>query len=466
MQLIAPTRFEGGNATFVVAAREREPDFDETSNQKSMTSPIYRTFLVTSTANDGSGSLRQAIRDLDAACTTDPCLIAFHIEEPSSTPWKTIHITSPLPFLSAGNYFIDGSWQTETVGDTNPGGPEIEISGGGMANGDGLLIGAGCHGEVASLAINGFRGNGVSVIDTSYPCKGNICLAQSKVTSDTVIHHLFLGTDPTGSVARANGLRGVGTSFGLGPHASIVPAVLIDNSVISGNTRSGIFVDTGTVTITGNRIGLKAHSNDPLPNGASGIYFGAGEVLYYSEASATAISSNDIAFNRDFGIAINPKSLTSFSKNRIWANGNLAIDNGLDGKQTAIDTGSYGGPMPAPWIMSAQYDALSNKTVVKGMVWIPRSAGAYAYSTVELFASNTAGTHGMGDAQTYIGSADTIPFPPDVSTPQAYLFIIPVDGNHPGEWLTATVTRIEISNLAKPIRFISSELSTPVQVTR
>jgi hypothetical protein len=451
MQFIAPPHFDGGSVTFNAWAA------GETVVQTSITAPLYRTFLVTNTANDGAGSLRQAILDLNAACTTNACAIGFHIDEPSATPWKTIRITSTLPTVTAGNYVIDGSWQTETVGDTNPDGPEIEISGGGTAGGDGLTIGAGCHGEVANLVINGFRGNGVSVINTRNPCKAKSDF--EAVIADTEIHHLFIGTDPTGSLARPNGLRGVGTSFGFG---NITPAVLIDHSVISGNARSGIFVLAGFVTITENRIGLKAHTEEPLPNGASGIYFGASGTWF---TRAAAISSNDIAYNRQFGVAVNPRTPTSLSKNRIWGNGNPAIDYGLDGVPTPVDTGTpHTDPMPRPFITSARYDAITNKTAVRGEVSIPRSSGPYVQSTIELFASDTAGPRGTGDARTYLGSVNTIPFPPDVSTPQVFQFLITVDGNHEGDWVTATVTRAEL--LFPEMILMTSELSAPEQVTR
>ncbi|MEA2339722.1 MAG: hypothetical protein QOE82_3729 [Thermoanaerobaculia bacterium] len=151
-----------------------------------------------------------------------------------------------------------------------------------------------------------------------------------------------------------------------------VPVVSIDHCVISGNVRSGIFVLDGFVTISENRIGVKAHSDEPLPNGASGIYIGASS-LQLSETPA--ISSNVIAYNREFGIAVNPAKFTSFSTNRIWGNGNAAIDYGLNNAPTPVNTGSYGGLMPSPVITSARYDSASDKTVITGSVWLTPSGG-------------------------------------------------------------------------------------------
>ena len=53
--------------------------------------------------------------------------IAFRIEEATATPWKTIHVLSPLPRI-VQYVDIDGTSQTLDVGNTNTGGPEIEIS--------------------------------------------------------------------------------------------------------------------------------------------------------------------------------------------------------------------------------------------------------------------------------------------------------------------------------------------------
>ena len=263
--LIAPSTFESGSIVLTAKATEREQDFNPSSNSWTTAPQLYNTFYVTSTANDGTGSLRQAILDANAS-TNGPRAIGFRIEEPSPTPWKTIRITSPLPAITAsGGVRVEGGIQSRFLGDTNPDGPEIEISGEGSVDGDGLLI-TDCATEIANLVINGFRRNGISAIATSTGC-----------LPFPELHHLFIGTDPTGSEARPNGQRGIGISVPNGTDINQAGGGAdIHDCVISGNALSGIFDLSGRLNVWGNRIGVKAGSDEPLTNGASGIFIGTG----------------------------------------------------------------------------------------------------------------------------------------------------------------------------------------------
>jgi hypothetical protein len=242
---LATPQYGNGLIVFTATATEREHDFDPTSNTKTVTTRLYDPFHVTTTADDGTGSLRQAILDANANCADATlCKIVFAIGEASPNPWKTIRIASPLPAITAANLILDGASQTQFSGNTNSDGPEIEISGGGTIDGDGLTI-ATCNAEVSNVAIGGFRGNGISVT-TAQPatCPGFY---------RTSLHNLFIGTDPTGSSARPNG-HGIG--------ASQSADIVISDSVISGNIRSGIFGLSGHLLVSSNRIGVKAHTDE------------------------------------------------------------------------------------------------------------------------------------------------------------------------------------------------------------
>jgi hypothetical protein len=424
--LIGPPAYGDGGITFTATATESEQDFDPKSNTATTFTPIVLPLVVTSTANDGSGSLRQAIFDANAAATSGPIRISFGIDEPSANKWKTIHITSPLPAVTASNTQIDGATQSSLLGDTNPDGPVIEISGGGTVDGDGLTL-EGCVAEVANLAINGFQRNGVSVFDAHLP---------AKCTVSAQLHNLFIGTDPTGSEARPNGQRGIGISSG---------GASIFDCVVSGNARSGVFDLAGLVGIFGNRIGVKAHSDDPLPNGASGIFIGPGGYGSFigSDIIASTRPGNVIAFNREMGVAIAAGVFdVSVRGNRIWNNGGLGIDIGLDGPtmSTMSDQGSL---ITAPTLTLAHYDPVSNKTIVEGDAVAHSNAGD-PFFPVDFYANDAAGPSGFGEGQRPIGMTK------DANFTSATHFHIEFDGDLTGQFITATATNVNYEGFAKP----------------
>jgi hypothetical protein len=418
--LVAPAGYGTGSTAFTASATERENDFDPASNTATSVSQFYNTFYVTTTSNDGSGSLRQAILDTNAACNVSTlCAIGFRIDEPSANPWKTIHITTPLPALTSPNIRLDGGIQTGLLGDTNPDGPEIEISGGGVVDGDGLLVSS-CGAEIANLTINGFRRNGLSV---SRPA----CLGYAGAQ----LHHLYLGTDPTGSMARPNGQRGLGIAVPNGVNFnSATGAISIHDCVISGNILSGVFDLSGRVSMNGNRIGVKAHSDDPLPNCASGIFIGPGGFGSAIGADIGTTRGNVIAFNRETGVAITAGLFdVSVIGNQIWSNGLLGIDIGLNGPTLSTDAG-LGITLSVPTLTLAHYDPVSRKTIIEG--------DTPGDGTVNLYASDSVDSSGYGEGQRPIGIAVTAHFH------------FEVDGDLTGQFITATNTRLDAHIAAKP----------------
>ena len=104
----------------------------------------YRTFAVTTTADNGPGSLRAAIEDANAWTGTGLAVIFFAIdpsdsnfrdvdaERPDGDAAPDVFVISPetsLPALMRGNILINGQSQLIATGDTNPFGPEIVLSG-------------------------------------------------------------------------------------------------------------------------------------------------------------------------------------------------------------------------------------------------------------------------------------------------------------------------------------------------
>jgi hypothetical protein len=434
-RLIAPATYGNGLLAVSALVSEGEPDFDQGTNYTTASAQLADTFYVAESGNEGSGSLRQAILDANAACTgATPCTIAFRLTEPRHVgPWDTIAITTPLPVLTASNIRIDGGTQTSFIGDTNVDGPEVEISGGGKVDGDGLVI-SGCDVQVMNLVVNGFGRNGLSV--SRPPCAGFV---------STELHHLFIGTDPTGAQARPNGQRGIGISLGTfaSPFGELVT---IHDCVISGNALSGIFDLSGRANIWGNRIGVKAHTDDPLPNGASGIFIGPGG--YGSAVGPDVLSpnlpGNVIAYNGETGVAVAANVFNvSILGNKIWGNRLLGIDIGLDGPTLATKVSTDTTTLLVPTLTLAHYDPVSKKTIIEG--------DASAGGSLSLYANDTIDPSGYGEGQRPIGGSPLIPF----STITHYH--IEIDGDLTGQFITATSTRVDYEGFAKPAGKVIAE---------
>jgi hypothetical protein len=214
---------------------------------------LMATFVVTSTANEGTGSLRQAI--LDANKTTAPDTINFKI----GTGQKTIQPTQGLPSINQPT-ILDAT--------TQPGfqsTPIIELSGEKITTKqDGLRVNVGAV-TVKGLVVNDFTGSGVFLFNNS----GTITLDND-----------WIGLDKTGTKAEPNDGHGILVQ---GPNN------VIKNSRIGGNGQAGIFVYTSKSTntkITGNYVGTNAQGTSKVPN-KNGIQVNGGDYTTIGGSSTT-----------------------------------------------------------------------------------------------------------------------------------------------------------------------------------
>lgn len=228
-------------------------------------------FTVTTTADSGAGSLRQAINDAnDHTNVGGPDSIVFNIR---GTGVQTISPLLPLPAITDpvnidgytqftdlnGNNARD-EWEPGASANTN--GPglgdnavlQIELDGSQVGSTDfvgGLTISGGGS-TIRGLAINHFAYFGILVTNNG----GN------------TFNGNFIGTDPSGTVAKSNGLGGIlitgangNTVGGLSP---------ADRNVISGN--GGCNVQLGPSDgnlIEGNFIGTDASGTIALSTAAT-----------------------------------------------------------------------------------------------------------------------------------------------------------------------------------------------------
>jgi hypothetical protein len=206
---------------------------------------------VSSTADSGPGSLRQAI--LDANAHTGADTITFAV------PGDGVHTIQPLSALPVvtESVTIDGTTQPGYTGS-----PLIEL--------DGHLAGSGADGVsiqtgglamtilVKGLAINRFAGSGISIT------------CGSATNASVVIQGNRIGTDPSGTQALGNG-TGV-YSLWSPAHVTIGGTAAGAGNLISGNARNGIEIfGAGFAVIQGNRIGTDVTGSQRLGNGV-GIY--------------------------------------------------------------------------------------------------------------------------------------------------------------------------------------------------
>jgi hypothetical protein len=243
---------------------------------------VLSVFTVSNTDDSGSGSLRQAILDADAA-TSGPITIALQI--PTSDPnfvdddsglsggdsaadVFVISPLSPLPALNNPNaaIIIDGGTQTAFTGDTNPFGPEVVLDGTSAGLANGLVILSGGN-EVHGLDIRRFSYDGIFV-------PGGV---------DNWIAGNDIGTDATGTIALGN--NGVGVAIVAGARSNIIGTDgdgvgdAAEGNLISGNGSNGVEIDdagTSGNLVAGNLIGTDASGTRALANSNGVVIYADG----------------------------------------------------------------------------------------------------------------------------------------------------------------------------------------------
>jgi parallel beta-helix repeat protein len=256
----------GGNATPV------------TETTGLLTLNPYDPSVVTTTADSGAGSLREAI---NYANSNPGTTITFNIPGPANQSdggesWWRIAPASALPMITADGTVIDATSQAANQGDTNGRGPEIELNGASAGPGaSGLTISASGI-TVRGLVINQFKESGIALIGGS----GNTIAGN------------YLGPDATGSVGEIGNVQ-QGILIYQSTDNIIGGIWTSDRNVISGNRQRGIWIDdngdgpavgaSGT-QIVGNYIGTNASGTGRLPfsEGATPQYQQIGIALWDS----------------------------------------------------------------------------------------------------------------------------------------------------------------------------------------
>jgi uncharacterized repeat protein (TIGR01451 family) len=376
---------------------------------------LLATFTVTSVADSGAGSLRQAI--LDANATPGANAIRFALPGPG--PYSIAPATD-LPTVS-NTVTIDGTTQPGYAGT-----PIVELNGAletGFANGgNGLTISA-PNTTVRGLVINRFRAFALNVLGAN----------------GSVIAGNFLGTDPSGTVGEGNlegGINVSGTTI-----LTIGGLTAADRNVISGNSGDGIDVYSGSGqptgnVIVGNLIGTDVTGTRALGNTANGIFLGSSgnQIGGTGPGAANTIAFNGLAgvrvgsYNFETGVTANP-----VRGNAIFGNSALGIDLGDAGVTL---NGSYGtgiGPnlLQSFPTLNTAYPSGSGTRVEGQLGSTPNSP-----FQIDFYANTAADPSGYGQGERYLGSTTVTT---DPSGAAAIGFTLPVSVPT-GQFITATAT--------------------------
>lgn len=258
---------------------------------------------VTSAADSGAGTLRQAILDANAnGATADS--INFVI---AGTGPFTISLLTALPAISSPTS-INAS--NEAIA----GAPGVRLARGAAFTAPGLQFASTASGSsVSHLSITGFTGHGIDIL-----------------ASAVTVSNCYVGLAPDGVTDGGNQSSGI--------HINAASAVIGGGSatgnVISGNTQHGILVDaaaTGSV-IRGNRIGTNAAGTAAVPNAFHGI--GAADGSGIAVGGTTAGQGNVISGNALFGVNLaGPTDGWTLRGNLVGttADGTTALTNGGGG---------------------------------------------------------------------------------------------------------------------------------------
>jgi hypothetical protein len=273
---------------------------------------LRATIVVTTAADSGPGSLRQAILDANANPGQDSIVFAI----PGSLPVRIL-VESELPTVT-DSVEIDGTTQPGYMGH-----PVVELHGS-----DAVAVGLEIESDgtlVRALVVNGFGRTGINLIGAD----------------ECVVEGCYLGTDVSGTVSIGNGFAGVSAQSS--DRVRIGGTTLAARNVISGNGGGapfggGVVLETSDFCIVaGNLIGTDATGERPLANVGPGI---SCRTTSATIGGVEAGAGNTIAYNEGSGVQSN--YVVTILSNAIFENGGPPIE--YTGPQIAPPVLTFVGP--------------------------------------------------------------------------------------------------------------------------
>ncbi|MFN7726614.1 MAG: beta strand repeat-containing protein [Rubrivivax sp.] len=414
---------------------------------------------VSNTNDSGAGSLRQAILNANALGGDNTLAQAGRTAGVEHLVFMLSNGTAAAGLRSTNNVFSGGvatitptsalpeiSTPMTVDAQAQPGwsaAPIVELNGASAgANVGGITARGGV--TLRGLVINRFNGNGVNLLDAG---------------SHTVAG-CYIGTNAAGTAASANG--GEGILLYNSPNNTLGGTATSQGNVVSGNGINGITIvgSSGGTQVLGNTVGLNAAGTARIANGSLGLYINApntvvggtsptarnvvagntyenlqlgpsatgssvlgnlfgtnasgavgpvngGDNVYVNGASSVTLSNNTVAAANGVGVlVVGNVTGVAVLGNRIFGNSALGIDLGYNGINTNDGVKTAGQPntlMDTPVFTSA---SMSGSTLtVTGYVGSAAGQATFANARVEIFISDSSGTHGQG--RTYLGFLTT-----------------------------------------------------------
>ncbi|MBI5701611.1 right-handed parallel beta-helix repeat-containing protein [Candidatus Saganbacteria bacterium] len=342
---------------------------------------ICPSFAVTYTVTNCSssvlapGSLPWAINNANTEFGTVE--VAFNIPsseagfttEAQASFWR-IALTEPLILLHNGIY-INGSSQTSNEGNTNPYGPEIELTKGTTTSLEAIIkIQSVNYCTVEGLAINNSLNYGIMINFSNY----------------NRVKNCFIGASITGETSKPNILDGIYVQGG--NYNIIGGAASLESNIISGNGRHGIHLNSSNSNqIIGNRVGTGTSDSTALGNANYGIFF---ENETYSQTVESNIIANNGNVNFPGGIFLDG-TLTRYNKiarNRFFSN---------YGDGIKLSNASNQNVQP-PVILTSEAYSQSNRTFISGT--------SNANSYIDVFRVETPEADSAGEGKYLVASTE------------------------------------------------------------
>lgn len=326
---------------------------------------------MTSAADSGSGSLREALFKANADIGADT--ITFNIP---GNGVQTIALLTPLLQIT-DTLIIDGSTQPGFV---LGGAPRIELNGAALGVGANGLEATAAGVQIIALTINHFSGAGILLGSSG----------ASVVAS-------FVGTDSDGggigTPGNGTGIRITGSGNTIGGTAAAA------RNVISDNTGVGILLTGASATgnvIVGNHIGTRPDPTILLGNG-TGVLFDTGS-NGNRLGGIDAGAGNVVAGNNGAGVAtLGPGLLGAgniISGNRISANTGLGIDIFNNNGVTANGPGHQAFPEITEVLIGG------GRTVIRGTL----TSAPSNVVAVQFFGTTQPDPSGFGEGNDFIGT--------------------------------------------------------------